>query len=298
MTSIRRLLVPLDGSGLAEAAVGLAAFLARRLGAELVLLHIVERRPPERVHGEPHLRGVAEAEAYLQQVAARLKTPGLKVESHVHAGPEADVAAAIAAHLPEQAGDLVVMSTHGRGGMRGWVLGSIAHQVVRRGCPVLLVKPETPGGPPDAISRVAVALDGTPTGEAVLPLAAALAAGCRLPVGLVTVVPSVGALGPEKRPVATFLPGAAAAMLDLEAEAAVGYLRAVAERLKAGFGLDVSYEVRRGEPAAELVKATGRDVLLAMVTRGRYGLAGLWEGSVSARVLAGSRGPVLLVPAP
>jgi nucleotide-binding universal stress UspA family protein len=296
MTVIQRLLVPLDGSGLAEAAVGLAAFLARRLGAELVLLHIVERRPPERVHGEPHLRGGAEAEAYLEQVAARLRSPGLRVRSHVHAGPEVDVAAAIAAHLPEQAGDLIVMSTHGRGGMRGWVLGSIAHQVVRRGCPVLLVNPETPGGPPEAVSWVVVALDGTPTGEAALPLAAAIAAGCGLPVRLATVVPSVGALGPEKRPVATFLPGATAAMLDLEARAAADYLRDTAERLKAGFGVDVSYEIRRGDPVAELVRVTGRDVLLAMATRGRYGLAGLWEGSVSARVLAASRGPVLLVP--
>lgn len=298
MTGIRRILVPLDGSGLAEAAVGLAAFLARCLGAELVLLHIVERRPPERVHGEPHLRGAVEAEAYLGRVAARLKDPGPPVKTHVHTEPEADVAAAIAAHLPEQAGDLVVMSTHGRGGVRGWVLGSIAQQVVRRGCPVLLVKPETPGGPPDSVGRVVVALDGTSTGEAALTLAATVAAGCGLPLTLVTVVPSVGALGPEKRPVATFLPGATAAMLNLEAEAAAGYLRGLAGRLRTGFGLEAAYEVRRGDPVAELTKLTGRDVLLAMATRGRYGLAGLWEGSISARVLAASRGPVLLVPAP
>ncbi len=298
MTRIERLLLPLDGSGRAEAAVKLAAFLARRLGAELVLLHIVERRPPERVHGEPHLRTAAEAEAYLDRVSARLRELGVAARTHVHAGPEADVAAAIAAHLQEQAGDLIVMSTHGRGGVRGWVLGSIAQQVVRRGCPVLLVRPEVPGGPPEGISRVVVPLDGTPTGEAALPLAAAIAAGCGLPVTLLTVVPLVGTIRPEQRPVATFLPAATAAMLDLEAGAAAEYLRAVAARLEPEFGLQVSFEVRRGDPVAEVVKVAERDVLVAMAARGRYGLAGLWEGSVSARVLAASRGPVLLVPAP
>ncbi|WP_376790756.1 universal stress protein [Thermoflexus sp.] len=295
---IRRLLLPLDGSGLAEAALGLAAFLARRLGAELVLLHVVEQRPPERVHGEPHLREATEAEAYLEGIASRLKAPDLSVRIHVHIGPEANVAAAIAAHRLEQAGDLIVMSTHGRGGLRGWVLGSIAHQIVQRGCPVLLVKPETPGGPPEAIRRIVVALDGTSASEAVLPLAAEIAAGCGLPMDLITVVPSVGALGPEQRPVATFLPTATAAMLELEAEAAASYLQGIAERLKAEFKLEAGYEVARGDPVAELTKRTGRDVLLAMTTRGRYGLAGLWEGSISARVLSASYGPVLMVPAP
>lgn len=298
MTRPRRLLLPLDGSRPAEAALGLGAFLARRLGAELVLLHALERRPPLRVHGEPHLRSEPEARAYLEGVAARLRGQGLKVETHVHPEAEADVAGAIAAHLREQAGDLVVMSTHGRGGVRGWALGSIAQQVVRRGCPVLLVRPEVPGGPPEAVERVVVALDGTVTGEAALPLAAALAAGCSLPLGLITVVPLVGTLGPERRPVGAFLPGTTAAFLELEAEAAGRYLEGVGRRLEAEFGLRVAAEVRRGDPAAELVRATGRETLLVMATRGRYGLGGLWAGSVSARVVAAGRGPVLLVPAP
>ena len=298
MSRLRRLLLPLDGSRPAEAALGLGAFLARRLGAELVLLHVLERRPPERVHGQPHLRSAPEAQAYLDRVAARLREQDLKVETHLHAEPEADVAAAIAAHIREQAGDLVVMSTHGQGGVRGWALGSIAQQVVRRGCPVLLVRPEAPAGPPEAVERVVVPLDGTPTGEAALPMAAAVAAGCVLPVTPITVVPSGRTPQPERRPVAAFLPGTTAAFLDLEAEAADQYLKEVSRRLEAEFGLRAATEVRRGHPAAELARVTGRETLLVMATRGRYGLGGLWAGSVSARVVAATRGPVLLVPAP
>ncbi len=75
-------------------------------------------------------------------------------------------------------------------------------------------------------------------------------------------------------------------------------LEGVGRRLEAEFGLRAAAEMRRGDPAAELVRAAGRESLLVMATRDRYGLGGLWAGSVSARVVAAGRGPVLLVPAP
>jgi nucleotide-binding universal stress UspA family protein len=61
----KRLLVPLDGSHLAEAALPAAAFLALKLNAVLTLVHIVERNAPEEIHGDRHLTNADEANAYL-----------------------------------------------------------------------------------------------------------------------------------------------------------------------------------------------------------------------------------------
>ena len=63
--AMKTLLVPLDGSPAAEAVLPAATTLARALPARLSLLHSIERDAPDRVHGERHLTGVAEAEAYL-----------------------------------------------------------------------------------------------------------------------------------------------------------------------------------------------------------------------------------------
>ena len=71
-----RILVPLDGSRLAEYAMGAAASLAARFHARLLLLHVLERGAPATVHGDRHLTGVEEAEAYLREVAARWSGDG------------------------------------------------------------------------------------------------------------------------------------------------------------------------------------------------------------------------------
>lgn len=294
--SIRNLLVPLDGSRAAEAAIPLATFLGQHLGATITLLHIVEYTPPPKVHGEPHLQTAAQAEDYLEEVASTLTGRGVRIQIHVHSDPETDVAASIVAHRVEQAADLVVMSTHGRGGMRNWVLGSIAQRVVQQGSPVLLVRSDLLGGPPERIQRVRVALDGTVSSEASLPMAAAIAVGCRVPMDLMIVVPTVATLRSEQRSVAAFLPSTVAALLDLEAEAAAEYLQVVGQRLEKEYGLRIALEIRRGDPSTEIIRATHRDLLLAMATHGRYGLASLWAGGVAARVMADTRAPVLLVP--
>src|SRR5689334_432780 len=164
----KHILIPLDGSRLAEAALGAGIYLAGLLGATVTLLHVIERDAPREVHGDRHLRDAAEATAYLDQVAARAFPPDIHVERHVH-GPEVtDVARGIAGHVGELGPDLIVMCTHGRGGLRGWMFGRIAHQVVNLGTkPVLLVQPAESGAtPPFSCRRLLVPLDGNPAHEA------------------------------------------------------------------------------------------------------------------------------------
>src|SRR6516165_293821 len=111
-----RFLVPLDGSRLAESVLPVVEQLASRFHAGITLLHIVEQHPPATIHGEHHLSGVAQAQTYLEEVAARLRTSGIPVEIHVHEEKEDNVAHSIVQHFQELRADLVIMCTHGHGG--------------------------------------------------------------------------------------------------------------------------------------------------------------------------------------
>ena len=138
----KHLLVPLDGSRLSESALPAAAQMAARMGAELTLVHVIEKNAPAEVHSDRHLVTAEEATAYLAEVARRPVLAGLRVQTHVHTAEVSDVADSITEHAAELAPDLVVMSTHGRGGARRLIFGAIAQQVISRGAtPVLLVRP-------------------------------------------------------------------------------------------------------------------------------------------------------------
>ena len=79
----KHLLVPLDGSTLAEAALPTAAYFAQTLGAGVTLLHVIERNAPDTVHRERHLTEPGEACDYLGEVRARAFPPEAQVEQHV-----------------------------------------------------------------------------------------------------------------------------------------------------------------------------------------------------------------------
>lgn len=143
------ILVPLDGSIFAEAALPHAAALARATSREIVLLQAVELPmasyssytgvylTPKTLEDERQ-----RAASYLEEVAQRLRSDGLSVQTVVRQGWPADV---IAYQGASQGPRLIVMATHGRTGIRRLLLGSVALEVVRRSpLPVLLVRPSTP----------------------------------------------------------------------------------------------------------------------------------------------------------
>lgn len=140
-----RVLLPLDGSKLAEAALPHAAHLAKQFGSELVLLRVVVSPyaivAPDLVLAgtDPDLRELsAHAAHYLKGIADRLQEQGLHVRTEVCEGP---VAEAILDYVAALNIDLIVMSTHGRGGVLRWVYGSVAERVLQgSACPVLLIR--------------------------------------------------------------------------------------------------------------------------------------------------------------
>src|SRR5687768_6738885 len=123
---IHRILVPLDGSALAEAVLPFAMGLAARAGASITLLHVIEQKAPDTVHGQRHLKREEDAAAYLADVAAGCTAAGVTVDTHVHNPAIADVAASIAEHAAELGADLIAIATHGSSGMRGLLMGDIA----------------------------------------------------------------------------------------------------------------------------------------------------------------------------
>jgi nucleotide-binding universal stress UspA family protein len=148
--ALTRLLVPLDGSELAEAALPVARELAQRLRIPMHLVlatnsaHVLatlggrgpfSAAPPADLYTEWRSNLERDATTYLSEVARGLQAEGIAATWEVGSGaPYAEIAHAI------QPGDLLVMTSHGRGGVMRWLLGSVAEKVVREApAPVLLV---------------------------------------------------------------------------------------------------------------------------------------------------------------
>lgn len=145
---LERILVPLDGSLLAEGAIQTAMELARGGGVSVLLLRAAEAHTlPGADPTEAQVEVVREAEEYLAAVAARLGGQGLQgVETSVWYGPPAT---AIIEATRLQKVDLVVMTTHGRSGLGRLILGSVAESVLRgTTTPILLLR--APGAPLEA----------------------------------------------------------------------------------------------------------------------------------------------------
>jgi len=268
-----------------------------KLGAGLTLLHVLERSAPASVHGERHLAEPGEAEAYLSALAEGLRTEGLDVDYHVHPNPERDVAASIVSHAAELTNDLIVMSTHGTGGLRDVVVGSIAEQVVRKGTtPVLLVRPGQVPATGLEIRRVMAPLDGSHNAELALAYADLLARAWSARLMLVRVVPYRGDLAGDQAAVASMLPSATEAALEIEREDAAEYLSSLAsERSRAGIECEVA--VLRGDPTSmvlECAEKRGADIVV-VVTHGRVGIGAFWTASVGHRLSERLTKPVLLV---
>src|SRR5947209_19538732 len=102
-------LVPLDGSRLAESVLPVVEQVANRFHAQVTLLHIMEEHPPTVIHGEPHLHGIAQAQAYLEEAAIRLRSSALPVNIHVHQDKQDHVARSIVEHAQEMNADLIIM---------------------------------------------------------------------------------------------------------------------------------------------------------------------------------------------
>lgn len=291
---IRRLLVPLDGSALAQTVVPAVVVIAHAFRAQAILIHVLERNPAASVHGEKHLTDGAEAEAYLLKVAAELKGAGVEVETHVHETREGDIPLSIVQHAEEYAPDLIVLCAHGKHGLKSIVTGRIGQQVLLRGtCPVLILQPKKG---PFAVKTVVVPVDSAHSHEPTLDFAASLALGFGAEMQLVSVVPTLATLDVERSRTGLLLPSAMRAILDMNQESQSKQLQSIVERFRST-GVNASGLVLRGNTVGEVLRRTNQieSGLVVMTTHGNIGLEALIAGSVAPRIAAKIKVPLLLV---
>jgi nucleotide-binding universal stress UspA family protein len=299
----KKILVPLDGSELAEVVLPYAKELAGRLDLELNLLHVCESTKTDsqfmcRAYLERASERVQKQTQEVQRKTdASSKKKAVSVEGEVLTGHPAEK---ILDYTEENSVDLILMATHGRSGVRRWALGSTVDKVLRKSkVPVWLVRANIP----EEIVHdewpkrtLLVPLDGSKFAESVLPHVEALTKqrGAELvKVVLLRVYekPFVTADYPEpdwaehvKRITEHF---------KLEAER---YLEKVEKHL-ANAGLNVKSEVIMGKPADEIIKYANNNHpnLVVMATHGSSGFS-LWEyGNIADKVLHGVSSPILLV---
>jgi nucleotide-binding universal stress UspA family protein len=152
-TQLRTVLVPLDGSPLAEEALPLAEQLARATDATISLVRVTETfwdstllvDVPEAAYLSPEqvndyeAQALADARAYLNDIATDLRAKGLRVVWEVRIGRPAEEITRVA---ETTTADLILISTHGRGGLRRWALGSVTNELLHRGTtPILAIPP-------------------------------------------------------------------------------------------------------------------------------------------------------------
>lgn len=291
----KHILMPLDGSHLAEAALPVAVFFAQTIKAPVTLLHVIEQDAPEAVHRDRHLTDPLEAEAYLKDVAQRF---GVRVKTHVHTAPVKDVASSIVNHAADELKpDLIILTSHGNGGMHDLFFGTIPQEVVATGgTPVLLIKP-TESVTPFTLRRILVPLDNESVHDAVLPLAVQMARAFSAQLDLLCVIPTLGTDSGPHAAAGSFLPMTAAAYLDIAEEIAQEHFQAHLDNFKEA-NIPASAEIARGDPATVIEKTAerlGSDLIL-FGTHGRAGLDAFWNRSVAASVARRTSIPLLLIP--
>jgi len=289
---LKHLLIPLDGSRLAETAIPVAVMLARRAGAQITLLHVLERDAPATIHGDTHLTSADDANDYLSRTA-REKFQNIQVQWHVHREQISHVAQSLANHAHEFTPDLIVMSSHGQPRLTQRLFGTIPQQIIQRTpTPVLLVQAATD----QPFRHILLPLNGEATHEAAIELAATMAKLCDATLRLVMVVPTLGSVRGELASTAQLLPAATEFVLDLEEKNGAEYLAKHVERLRQS-GVSCTAIIARGDPVQvlrQMILNQNAD-MVALATHGAAGTKAFWSGSMGQKLIGQSATSLLLV---
>lgn len=288
-----KILLPLDGSELAESAVPYVRDLAGQLNAEVNMIHVSERQDLAHMY-----------QIYLEHIKDNIRKeikgfwgtdrePRIKTE--VIAGEPAKV---IMEYTKQNSIDLVALTSCGTSGIRAWALGSVADKVVRSvEVPILLIRVKEGRVVRDTgiIKRVLVPLDSSEASKIAVPYAIDLAKRLNAGITLFSMAQTVYARNIDSMGVGV---GVNWDSVDAATEKYTDdYLQSVEDEIKVQ-GVDVSHIAVLGIDAAneilELEKKLPAD-LIVMATRGRSTVARWAFGSVAEKVLRQGEGPLLVV---
>ncbi len=289
------IMVPLDGSPFSELALPLAVEIAKTSGAHLhiVCVHTARMPGPEAaIAGDFDQLVIGWETEALRAALKRVSEHDVSASAELLDG---QVVPTLQHYAQSNDVDLIVMSTHGRGGIKRAVLGSVAEEFVRKvGRPVLLLRPQSEKDDVMRfgvdITRILVPLDGSPTSESVLPHVARLAqlTNATLVLARIAVAPFEIAV--------TIGAEALSDYLERVRQEADFYLERVRETLPPD--VPVRWVTAIADRATEGILECAREQdanMVAMATHGRSGWARIAMGSVAESVLHKATMPVLLV---
>jgi nucleotide-binding universal stress UspA family protein len=288
---IRKILVALDGSPLAERVLPPAMTIAQQVEGSIVMLRAAE---PETMavadsfnmlgKYSPVWPGQAleisreQATKYLDTIVTNRVPPKLPVQKKVIVG---DPSAVIVDQAQSESVDLIALSSHGYSGFTRWMVGSVAERVLHQAhCPVLMIRSDKP------IRHILIPLDGSPLSEQVVNPAFEVAAtlGCR-----VTLMHSIRPLDvAEVEQLDHLENGLGTSMFSSLHENAELYLHEVANAHRQDIK-DIATTIIHGSPAESILEFAHDHAVdvIAMSTHGRTGLRRWIYGSITDKVLRG-----------
>lgn len=286
--------IPLDGSPLAELVFNQLPWIASPAKTELHLVGVLETWRYAMAARDLVMADLIsilrnDQQNYLAQQSLALQQQGYCVHIHQCEGDAAQTIVKVAAEVDAQ---LLAMTTHGRSGVRRWTLGSVAERVLHAtDLPVLLVRGETIAS--HALKRVLIPLDGSALAEEALESAAAVAKSSGASILLLQVIQT---LDPTNQRMLFQTKAEAESALHQWLTESENYLETVGQRLHQQ-GIAYEVRVRTGDPD-RIIAATTVDAgidLVIMATHGRTGVSRWVYGSVANKVLRGITCPLLLV---
>jgi len=286
---MKKILVPLDGSAVAEEILVHVEMLARQSGAAVILMRVVPFLwPSEHVHvREMGDKMDKEASDYLFTIETHLVEKGLEASVSVHEGNVPEV---ICDTAREKGVDLIAISTHGHGGVKRWALGSVTSKVMQASPVPLLVHRSTGEQVMEVhCKNVLIPIDGSLFAESIFPQARFIVELFNAKVWFLSVITLPGGFSVLKKEVHT--------IEDQVAKNIKHYYSSMESRFQEDQTTNYEVVIRKGDPAEAICAfADEKEIdFIAMSTHGRGGLSRWALGSVTDKVLHCSQKPVLLV---
>jgi nucleotide-binding universal stress UspA family protein len=275
---LKKIIVPLDGSELAEVALPYAEELTGKMGSEIILLSVLASEETQEYlkHRAYAEKTVSITRKHIEKYVEVPEREAIRIGAATRAGNPAE---GILDYVGREASKMIVMATHGRSGISRWALGSVADKIVQatKRQPLLLIRAK--GRHPDVrakriLKKVLVPLDGSPRSEAVVPCIMAVARSLYMEVTLLRVVPR----------------------RNRDAAEIEDYLHGWCRRFEEK-AVNVTFTVKTGAAAEEIINLADETAadMVAMSTRGQTA-GNIWPlGSVAQKVLLGGNTPLLLI---
>lgn len=308
---MKSILVPLDCSAFSEQALPLAIKLAKESNATLHLLSIYSLNNAIWLESTTYIDSDLAAafqkryQTYLDSISARIRQQGVSVEATV-LPQSGSISKLITEHAEQLHADLVIISTHGRGGLARMFLGSVADELIRQlNMPLIAVRPQEANvdvSQSPQLQRILVPLDGAEEAEKMLPAVEKIAKVTNAQLTLLQVITPLLATEYEPQGIANFDEEVSQLLKKSEEiqthlrQEAEQYLERVASQLQQ-HGLTVETQIAiRENPAKAILDIADQEAfdLIALETHGRKGISRWVLGSVADKIIRGATIPIMV----